>query len=139
MADANRCGATRADAPDKPCIRPVGHPPLHADADGETWGDASDVTLIREAREKLLGRLGFRAHATSDSIVDDEPRDTSEAETVILAILIDRLGGKVTITEREAHEMRAKLARSVLWRLDAYRNPAAMEWTMELHKPMSET
>jgi hypothetical protein len=39
-----RCGATRDSAPDKPCIRPAGHPPLHADADGDTWDDEPAAT-----------------------------------------------------------------------------------------------
>jgi hypothetical protein len=111
-----RCAAAHPDAPDQRCIRPPHHLPPHASPDGDRWqGDEQPMPL---------------------PIVE---RDTTEAEAVILAILVDRLGGKATITEQEAHVMRARLARSVLWRLDAHRNPNAMEWTIELHKPDSET
>lgn len=39
-----RCGATRANATDMPCIRPPHHPPSHVDIDGNAWDDEPAAT-----------------------------------------------------------------------------------------------
>jgi hypothetical protein len=53
--------------------------------------------------------------------------NTVEAEAVLLAVLVDRLGGTVTVTEAELHAMRDSRRY-----FTAARNPTAFEWTLEL-------
>lgn len=55
------------------------------------------------------------------------PIDTTEAHDIVLAVLVDRLGGSVTITERELHAMRDSLRHFTV-----VRNHPAMEWTLAL-------
>lgn len=128
MADKlPRCGAIRPDAPDMPCIRAPHHPASHVDLDGTSWDD--------EAGKRVADKLPAPLPSP----------DTTEAEHILLAVLVYRLGGRVVITESELLWMRQHLTL-----LDARRNPLAFEWTIEarvdphglltieLHKPDSE-
>lgn len=55
------------------------------------------------------------------------PINTSEAEAILLAVLVDRLGGTVTVTERELHAMRDSPRQ-----FTAVRACCAFEWTLAL-------
>lgn len=54
------------------------------------------------------------------------PLDTTEAQHILLALLVHRLGGSVTVTEAELHAVRDNLTL-----LAAHRNPTAFEWVIE--------